>query len=109
MDVTPGHNMFIAMSRFVDSAIGEAPSPLAIGPMARKIREQRAAAFEFLHKLVAIAMREGVNRAVIEARKRQAGILEVPQDKEDANARAKATDDAHASKELAVIEGARPA
>lgn len=108
MDVTPGPKMFEAMSRFVDSVIGEKPNPMLIGPEANKIRAAREEAFNFLHKLVGLAMREGVNRAVIEARKHRAGILAKPQDDEDASARALAKDDAEAGKSVTDLRGARP-
>lgn len=105
MDVTPGPRLFDAMAKLVDALCGEEPSKLMIGGEAARIRERRNMAFEVLHKIVGLSMREGVNRAIQEAKKRKAGILEVPQDREDAGARSKAKDDAQAGATVVDIKG----
>lgn len=66
MDVTPTDRMFRAMQQFVDAMCGEEPSRLMIGPQAQKVRERRRAAMDFLHALVAVAMRTGAMRASME-------------------------------------------
>lgn len=105
MDVTPGPQLFHAMSKLVDALVGEAPSTLLVGTAANQIRAKRDMAFEVLHKIVAVSMREGVNRAILESKKRNAGILDVPQDREDAGARAQAKDDAQAGATVVDIKG----
>lgn len=108
MDVTPSPKMFQVMTVLVDSFAGPEPSKLLNGPEANRIREKRRLAYDILHGLVGLSMREGVNRAIVEARKRQAGILEVPQDMEDRNAVARAKDEAVEGKTVSTIGGARP-
>lgn len=71
MDVTPSNKMYGAMAHFVDAMCGAEPAPLNVGPGARAIRAKRRMAFEFLHRMVGIAMREGVNRQVREVLARQ--------------------------------------
>lgn len=92
MNVTPTPLMFQAMSKLVDASIGEAPNDLDGSPGARDRRFRRTTMFGLLHQLVAVAMREGVNRAVREAQAQARG----PEDGEDRNAQAKAMDHAHA-------------
>lgn len=91
MDVTPSPKMFHAMSQLTDAACGEEPERLLIGPGARAIREKRAMMMEVLHKLVAVAMREGVNRKVMEIKGERAGRVI---DKEDFEATVRAARDA---------------
>lgn len=62
MNVTPSKQMFAAMSAFVDSTIGEAPTDIETTPAAEKRRAARRIAFDFLHDLVRLSMREGVGR-----------------------------------------------
>lgn len=62
MDVTPNPGMFRAMSAFVDSTVGEAPTAIETSPAAEKRREARRIAFDFLHDLVRLSMRDGVGR-----------------------------------------------
>lgn len=108
MDVSPNQKMFQVMTILVDSLCGTEPSKLMISPEATRIRDKRAMAYDILHRLVGLSMREGVNRAILEARKHQAGILAVPQDMEDRNAVARAKDEAEAGANLSTIGGARP-
>ena len=66
MDTTPSPKMYEAMSAFVDAAVGEAPTDVESTAPARKRRQQRRAAMDFLHNLVRLSMREGVGRYVRE-------------------------------------------
>ena len=93
MDVTPSPKMLKAMQLLVDATCGEAPSTLEHSPGARARRDKRLMAMGILHSLVALSMREGVNRAIIEAKVRRGEI--VP-DRQDRSAIAQARDDAHA-------------
>lgn len=92
MDVTPSKLMFTAMSNLVDATVGGAPVAVDNSTGANERRIRRQWMFEILHQLVAISMREGVNRAIRDAKARLHG----PEDGEDRNARAKAVDHAHA-------------
>lgn len=97
MDVTPSPKMFEAMKQLVDATCGEEPSPLLVGPGASAIRIKRTFVYEALHRLVAIAMREGVNRKVLEIQAQREAQTKIPVfDKEDAEAVAKAKSDAEA-------------
>lgn len=62
MDVTPSPGMYRAMAAFVDSAVGEAPLAVETTTPANNRREARRVAFDFLHDLVRLSMREGVAR-----------------------------------------------
>lgn len=62
MDVTPTPQMFQAMSAFVDATAGEEPGKLETTPAAEKRRSARRSAFDVLHGLVRLSMREGVRR-----------------------------------------------
>lgn len=104
MDVTPGPKMFAAMKAFVDATAGEEPAKQDVSSAATKIRNKRVLSFDFLYQLVATSMREGVNRAVIEARQRQAGIAPVSGPERDAEAKGK--DDAQAGASQIIIPGA---
>lgn len=99
MDVTPSNKMFEAMSKFVDSMCGQEPSVLEVTQAAQERRAKRLMVFEFLHMLVAVSMREGVNRKVREIIDRGRG----PRDMADRNAAAKAADDAAAGKTQIVM------
>lgn len=90
MDVTPTTKMFEAMQKLTDAAIGEAPSRLEVSDAANARRLRRQVMMDCLHSLVATAMREGVNRAVRDARARLYG----PQDGADRSAMSQARDDA---------------
>lgn len=103
MDTTPSPKMFTAMTKLVDSMCGEEPSKLLTGAGATAIRTKRAAAFDVLHLLVALCMREGVNRAIKEAQLRQAGILTL--DGPDRSAVSRAIDDAQAGKNRVILNG----
>ena len=96
MDVTPGNKMFSAMAEFVDATIGAAPKAIDVSPAANNRRVRREHAFAFLHKLVGLSMREGVNRAILDAQAKREG----PRDMEDKNAVAKAKDDAAAGSSI---------
>lgn len=67
MDVTPTPKMLEAMVAFVDATVGEKPHPMDKGPGAIKRREQYEGAMVFLHKMVALSMREGAGRAFRDA------------------------------------------
>ncbi len=82
MDVTPSKKAFEAISKFVDAVCGEDPSKLDHGAAAQDIRAKRAMAFGFLHQFHALAMREGVIRAVKEAQGRRNGEFNKAVDKE---------------------------
>lgn len=71
MDVTPSNKMYAAMAHFVNAVCGEEPSPLTVSSGAVLVRAKRRMAFEFLHRMVGIAMREGVNRQVKEVLARE--------------------------------------
>lgn len=62
MDVTPSPAMFRAMSALTDAACGEAPLSIETSPAAERRRESRAIMMDALHRLVGLAMREGVAR-----------------------------------------------
>lgn len=66
MDTTPSPKMYEAMSKFVDSVVGEAPTDVESTTPARKRRQQRRIAMDFLHSLVRLSMREGVGRFIRE-------------------------------------------
>jgi len=85
--------MYQAMNSLIDSSIGEAPHMMdqSAGANARRIK--REAMMSILHSLVALSMREGVNRAVLEARERE-GARDGALDMADRNAAAQAKDDA---------------
>ena len=93
MDVTPNNLMFAAMSKLVDLSAGEDPQLMDQSQGALDRRVKRAMMFDLLHQLVGISMREGVNRAIMDARARLYG----PRDAEDRSAQAKAADDARAN------------
>lgn len=99
MDVTPTDKMFRAMQHMVDVLVGEEPNPLnrSAGANARRIK--REGCMNLLHDLVAISMREGVNRAVREAHERVHG----PQDGADRSAMDKAKDDAAGDKVSKIV------
>lgn len=59
LNTTPTAKAFEAMSKFVEAAVGEEPSKLDRGPGAQKLREARTSAFNFLHRMYALAMRHG--------------------------------------------------
>ena len=63
MDVTPPPKMYDAMWKLTDAVCGEAPGVFENGPGANKVRENRALLLGTLHRLVAMAMREGAARA----------------------------------------------
>lgn len=96
MDTTPNPKMLHAMNALVDALCGEEPHMLMAGPGATQVREKRAMAMTILHDLVRLSMREGVNRAIREARERRAG----PQDAEDRAAIDQAKDDAQGGKSI---------
>ncbi len=62
MNVTPSDRMFKVMATFVDSVVGEAPLAVETTPAAENRRQARRIAFDFLHGLVRLSMREGVAR-----------------------------------------------
>jgi hypothetical protein len=101
MDVTPSPKMFQAMKMLVDVMCGEEPNLLDQSKGAIAIRNKRVMAFDLLHRFVALSMREGVNRAVIEAQQRRAG----PRDMADRNAEAQAVEDAMAGRTMVNIPG----
>jgi hypothetical protein len=88
--------MYEVMNKLVDSVLGEEPSVLLAGPGAREARMKRVMMMDVLHALVGLSMREGVNRAIIEARARRDGYT--PRDAEDLSARDQARDDAIAGR-----------
>lgn len=98
MNVTPTPQMFEAMSKFVEALCGPEPSKIEQGPGADRVRARRRFAFDVLHSLVGLSMKEGVKRAVEEARVRRDGYK--PIDVEDRSAAAKARDDAAEGKPL---------
>ncbi len=99
MDVTPSPQMYRAINSLIDAAFGGAPSPKDMSSSACERRVKRSHMSEILHGLVALSMREGVNRAIREAKERQTG----PQDMEDRNAMSQAKDDAQAGKSRIVL------
>lgn len=102
MDVTPSPKMYAAMQMLTDALCGDEPSKLLVGPGAQAVRAKRELCMTTLHKLVALSMREGVNRAVKEARDRRDMIL----DREDRRAAAQARDDAQRDTNLVRNPGA---
>ena len=90
MNVTPSPKMLHAMQKLVESTIGPAPSQFECSSAANDRRAKREMMMSVLHSLVALSMREGVNRAVIEARERLWGA----QDSQDRGAISKAKEDA---------------
>lgn len=107
MDVTPNNKMFHSMKTFVDGLVGPEPEKLNVTPDATRTRHKRVLAFDFLHQLVAVSMREGVNRAILEAKKRRDDAYRFgPKDKEDRDAAAKAVDDAHSGASIIRLPGA---
>lgn len=99
MDVTPNPKMFAAMQNMVDALVGEEPAMLDVSPGANIRRAKRRGTMTLLHDLVALSMREGVNRAVREAHERVHG----PQDAADRSAIARAKEDAEADRPLVQI------
>lgn len=93
MDVTPNPKMFQAMSGITDLACGEEPSLLDNSPAAANRRQKRMVVMGILHSLVALSMREGVNRKVTELQHQRQPF----QDSQDKDAIARAHDDAQAS------------
>lgn len=91
MDVTPTNKMLTAMRSFVDSTVGAEPSVLEVSAGAIARRMQRRVAMDWLHQFAALSMREGVNRAIKDARARREGHRP---DAEDRSAMDKARDDA---------------
>lgn len=69
MDVTPSPGAFKAMEAFVNATIGEAPLAIETTTAAEQRRAMRANAFDFLHRLYGLAMREGVARLHAEYQK----------------------------------------
>jgi hypothetical protein len=96
MDVTPTDHMFHAMQRLVDAACGEEPHPMLLGAQADLTRVRRRLMMDALHRLIAVAMREGVNRAIRDAQARKDGF----RDEQDRSAAAKARDDAQAGSSI---------
>jgi hypothetical protein len=96
MDVTPTPKMLQAMKNLVDATCGDEPSPLLVGPGVSNVRVKRAMMMDVLHSLVALSMREGVNRMVKEVQARREGFGFT--DAEDRSAIDQATDDAHAGR-----------
>jgi len=92
--------MFAAMRRIVDAVLYPIPGS---GQLARQRREQRNEMFDLLHRLVGLAMREGVNRAIREAQAAKRG----PEDAEDRNAMAKAVEHAHAGTSIVTDLGSK--
>jgi hypothetical protein len=64
VDVTPTAKMFEAMSSFTTAVCGEAPMKIEKSPGAERIRANRLAMMDFMHRLVHLAMREGAARAM---------------------------------------------
>lgn len=93
MDVTPTPKMLEAMRKFTDGAFGDEPSPLEVSQGANTRRLRRQASMDWLHQFAGLCMREGVNRAVRDARAAREGARF---DSEDRSAAAKARDDAQA-------------
>lgn len=64
MDVTPSPKMFEAMMNFTTATCGEAPQKIEKSPGAERVRANRTATMDFLHRLVHLSMREGAARAM---------------------------------------------
>jgi len=96
MDTTPTPKMFEAMKKFTDAMAGDAPSPLEVSVGANVRRQRRAASMDFLHMFASLCMREGVNRAIRDARQQR----EYKPDAADRSAMAKAVDDAQAGRAM---------
>ncbi len=101
MDVTPSKRMFDAMNAVTDASVGEEPSRLEVGSGAEARRVKRRVMMDALHSLVAVAMREGVKRAIVEARARRDYVP----DAEDRAAMAQAVDDAQGQRRIVRING----
>lgn len=95
MDVTPSDKMFEAMKTFNDAVNGEEPSLLDASRGAIARRSKRKLTMDFLHYMVGLSMREGVNRAIKEAKLRQSGLI----DGADRSAISQAIEDAHKAHE----------
>lgn len=77
MDVTPTKKMFEVMTIMVDQFVGEAPLAIEKTTVAEQRREARQLAFDVLHRLVHLAMREGAARAMDPSRT-PLGALKMP-------------------------------
>jgi len=70
--------MFKAMEHLVNKCVGEAPTVFERSPAANKCREERAAMFDVLHRLVGLSMREGAARRDKEVREAIANGQPIP-------------------------------
>ncbi len=62
--MTPTAKMFEAMASFTTAVCGEAPLKIEKSPGAERVRANRLAMMDFLHRLVHLSMREGAARAM---------------------------------------------
>jgi len=101
MDVTPPKKMFDSMVAFCEATLGPMPSPLEIGSAAQRKRERHREGMNYLHALVGMAMKVGVDRAMQAAQAIELG----PQDADDRRAIQQAKDDAEAGATRTHLQG----
>lgn len=88
MDTTPNKKMFDAMRAFTDAMCGEEPHPMLVGSAANAIRDRRRMCMDWLHQMVTLCMREGVNRKVRELQQLRDPVART-KDQKDVEARAR--------------------